>query len=334
MEGRDYASETEKLKGFIQDFQDEDIDGSMYNKYMRLLQQVANRRERKVHVDLDDVFESLGDDIGDAMRTNTKRYQRLLADAIDQVMPDPTTADFPEDVADILTRSRQQQAADGTDADAKDSQQVVPKSLTRRYEVLIMPRVKEKAVPLRQVKAGSIGNLLTVKGIVTRVSEVKPSIAVATYTCAKGGFEVYQEVQSRSFMPLFSCPATNCCGATGRLNLQTRGCKFLKFQEVKIQEEADEVPVGHVPRQLTVGTPPLLSSPLASSPLLSPPLASSRLLASHLTSHSHSPRDDMPPGSSSIPRLVTGNLPASPVAVWRRCTSMGSLRARARRETS
>jgi DNA replication licensing factor MCM7 len=252
MPEHDYVGETEKLKGFIQDYQETDMSGDQVHKYMLILQNVANRRERLVRVDLDDVYDSLGDEIGEAISTNTKRYQRLLADAIDQVMPEPTESDFPEDVADILTRSRQQQAADGTDADTNDSNQGVPQSLTRRYEVLVMPRVKEKAVPLRQVRASRIGNLLTVKGIVTRVSEVKPSIAVATYTCAKGGFEVYQEVMSRSFMPLHTCPASNCCGATGRLHLQTRGCKFLKFQEVKIQEEADEVPVGHVPRQLTV----------------------------------------------------------------------------------
>ena len=156
-------------------------------------------------------------------------------------------------MADILQRSREQRAREGTDAESTDdcgSTSPTPSSAATR--VLIMPRVKEKAVPLRQVRASHIGELLTVKGIVTRVSEVKPAIAVATYTCAKGGFEVYQEVTGRSFMPLGTCPAANCCGATGRLNLQTRGCKFVKFQEVKVQEEADEVPVGHVPRQLTV----------------------------------------------------------------------------------
>ena len=249
---RDYATETEKLKGFLQEFQEDDIDGTPVFKYMRLLQRVANRRERKVLIELDDVYEALGDEIGEAMRRNTKRYQKLLAAAIKDVMPEPTTDNYEEDVADILQRSREQRAREGTDAESTDDAQHVPDALVRRYEILIMPRPKEKAVPLRQVRASHIGELLTVKGIVTRVSEVKPAIAVATYTCAKGGFEVYQEVTGRSFMPLGTCPASNCCGATGRLNLQTRGCKFVKFQEVKVQEEADEVPVGHVPRQLTV----------------------------------------------------------------------------------
>ena len=263
----DYAAETEKLKGFLESYLEDDIDGQSQYKYLVILQQVANRRERQVHIDLDDVYEALGDEIGDRMRHNSKRYQNLLADAIDQTMPAPTVDQLEEDVADILLRSRMQQTREGNDAEATDGRQQVPKSLTRRFEVRLMPRVKEKAVPLRQVRANSIGNLLTVKGIVTRVSEVKPSIAVATYTCSKGGFEVYQEVSGRSFMPLFTCPAATCCAATGRLNLQTRGCRFVKFQEVKIQEEVrgnrHAAPHGPAARRARRRHPPSTLSPVS-----------------------------------------------------------------------
>ena len=249
--GPNYAEQTDKLVNFLQDYEEDDSDGERVHKYQKMLQQVANRRSRVVYVDLDDVHDALGDEFCEQMKSNAKRYQRLLADAIDRVMPEPTVdTHADEDVADILLRSRLQRASTG-DAEANDPLQQVPSALKRRYEVMLIPRVKENSVPLRKVRANAIGNLLTVKGIVTRVAEVKPSIAVATYTCAKGGFEVYQEVQGRSIMPLFTCPAPNCC-QNGRLQLQTRGCKFVRFQEVKIQEEADEVPVGHVPRQLTI----------------------------------------------------------------------------------
>ena len=40
--------------------------------------------------------------------------------------------------------------------------------------------------------------------------------------------------------------------AGGRLYLQTRGSKFVKFQELKIQEHSDQVPVGNIPRSMTV----------------------------------------------------------------------------------
>lgn len=40
--------------------------------------------------------------------------------------------------------------------------------------------------------------------------------------------------------------------AGGRLYLQTRGSKFVKFQELKVQEHSDQVPVGHIPRTMTI----------------------------------------------------------------------------------
>lgn len=38
----------------------------------------------------------------------------------------------------------------------------------------------------------------------------------------------------------------------GRLYLHTRGSKFIKFQEIKIQEHSDQVPIGHIPRSVTI----------------------------------------------------------------------------------
>lgn len=34
--------------------------------------------------------------------------------------------------------------------------------------------------------------------------------------------------------------------------MQTRGSKFIKFQEMKLQELTDQVPMGHIPRSMTV----------------------------------------------------------------------------------
>lgn len=49
-------------------------------------------------------------------------------------------------------------------------------------------------IPLRYVRSAHIGRLVTVQGIVTRITEVKPLIKVATYNCDQCGFEVFQTV--------------------------------------------------------------------------------------------------------------------------------------------
>lgn len=97
---------------------------------------------------------------------------------------------------------------------------------------------ENKTVPIRDVKAEHIGKLVTVKGIVTRCTEVKPMMCVATYTCDQCGAETYQPIYSLSFMPVVMCPSEDCRvnKSGGRLYLQTRGSKFIKFQELRIQE--------------------------------------------------------------------------------------------------
>lgn len=112
----------------------------------------------------------------------------------------------------------------------------------------------QKAVSIREVKADSIGKLVSVRGIVTRCTEVKPMMVVATYTCDRCGAETYQPVNALSFMPQADCPSEDCRvnKSGGRLYLQTRGSKFVKFQELKIQEHSDQVPIGHIPRSVTI----------------------------------------------------------------------------------
>jgi len=83
-----------------------------------------------------------------------------------------------------------------------------------------------------------------VAGIVTRCSDVKPLVEVATYTCDQCGFEIYQEVGLKtSFTPISTCPSNYCRenSLTGKLFMQTRGSKFIKYQELKLQELPDQV---------------------------------------------------------------------------------------------
>lgn len=47
---------------------------------------------------------------------------------------------------------------------------------------------------VREVKAEHIGKLITVKGIVTRCTEVKPMLVVSTYTCDQCGAETFKAV--------------------------------------------------------------------------------------------------------------------------------------------
>ena len=51
------------------------------------------------------------------------------------------------------------------------------------------------------------------------------------------------QIASPTFMPLLMCPSQECTTnrSGGRLYLQTRGSKFVKFQELKMQEHVSEL---------------------------------------------------------------------------------------------
>lgn len=151
-----------------------------------------------------------------------------------------------------------------------------PPVLLRKYELRILPLNRRgtlfpfvrqymgKTMPfqaigvsLRHVRSKSLGRLVTITGMVVRSSDVKPYCQVATYSCDDCGAELYQVLQGqREFMPQRHCP--NCAQQNRRqskfntLHLQTRGSKFVKFQELKLQELPSQVPMGHVPRSLSV----------------------------------------------------------------------------------
>ncbi len=111
-------------------------------------------------------------------------------------------------------------------------------------------------VSLRYIRSRSMGRLVTIRGMIVRSSDVKPCCVVATYICDACGSEIYQVVKNkREFLPQRICPTPQCRrqgGVQDTLHLQTRGSKFDKFQELKIQELPSQVPMGHVPRSMSV----------------------------------------------------------------------------------
>ncbi|KIW26387.1 uncharacterized protein PV07_09486 [Cladophialophora immunda] len=261
---------------FMDDVADEDHSRSRRRpkrKYMEMLQEVADRERQNIVVELDDLKEfeeSLGDDMNlrlvESVTNNTKHYVDLFSDAVDKIMPKASKEiSFKDDVLDIIMAQRAKRnetVASVAEADAEAAIPVstFPPELTRRYTLNFKPvtptgaDVSKKTLAVRQVRGEHLGHLITVRGITTRVSDVKPSIRIQAYTCDRCGSEIFQPVSAKQFTPLQMCPSEECKqnDSKGQLFPSTRASKFLPFQEVKIQEMADQVPVGHIPRTLTI----------------------------------------------------------------------------------
>jgi DNA replication licensing factor MCM7 len=258
---RDYQADLITIKRFITDFYTDlpedghhDGQGKAF-KYSKQIREIANREQTAIYIDLGDLA-TVDQDLADECLNNAKRYNELFYDAVQELIPEYKDKDtVHKDTLDVYIEHRLLAEARLYSADApRDGRNRFPNELLRRFECYFKPPSNAKSVSVRQIKARQIGKLVSVKGVVIRATEVKPMLQVATYTCDRCGAETYQPISSSSFMPIEMCQSQDCQinKSGGRLCLQTRGSKFVKFQEIKIQEHSEQVPVGNIPRALTI----------------------------------------------------------------------------------
>ncbi|XP_076762874.1 minichromosome maintenance 7 [Xylocopa sonorina] len=252
----DYAKVREQFKTFLTEFVIvNDTTGEKTFKYRKQLTDIAHREQVDLTIELDDLHE-FDDELAASVAENSRRYVNLLLDLIQEMLPDFKERHVPsKDALDVYIEHRLlMESRNRHLGEQRDPRNKYAPELMRRFEVYFKNFDTAKEYSVRDIKASKIGKLVTVRGIVSRCSDVMPLLVVATYTCDQCGAETFQPVHSLKYMPLRTCPSEDCRlnKSGGVLEMQTRGSKFVKFQELKIQEHSDQVPVGHIPRTLTV----------------------------------------------------------------------------------
>ncbi|KAG9012555.1 Mcm2-7 hexameric complex component [Tulasnella sp. 427] len=269
-----YTDEKTKIENFVRNFVSQDVtrafgemdledhdDNSMGGEdrgtYMKHLQQIANRRQQALEIDLEDVSKHDKGITGlvSSIRGNTRRYTQLFCEVVDSIMPNPTVdISMEEDPLDVILHQRREQQAQ-SQAENPEAP-AFPPELMRRYNLYFKPLASDNIKPfaVREVHGTDMGKLITIRGIVTRVSEVKPRVQIVTYSCDSCGNEIFQQIAHPQFTPMVDCVSEMCMtnNTKGTLNMQTRASRFTPFQEAKIQEMADQVPIGHIPRSMTI----------------------------------------------------------------------------------
>ncbi|KAI8804769.1 MCM2/3/5 family-domain-containing protein [Cladochytrium replicatum] len=236
-------------------------EARIHYKYLERMQEIAARKEHSITIDLDDLakFEAetnLGTSLTDNIEMNAIRYVNIITGVICKSFPQedvkPDSESDPLDVIIYQRRVRNRENAENPDQ--IDPAREFPSVLTRNFNVLLKPRSTMKPLPIRDVKGTNIGKLVRVQGVVTKTTNVKPMVLVLCLSCDKCGSEIFQEVASKEFLALVQCPSQTCKtnDSKGKLYMQTRASKFMKFQEVKLQESPEQVPMGHIPRTMTL----------------------------------------------------------------------------------
>ncbi|KAK2952541.1 putative DNA replication licensing factor MCM7 [Blattamonas nauphoetae] len=259
----DFIAEAQLCEEFISHFESDPVHGSKYEQQIR---EIGNGDQKVLSIELDDIVAFCGTKVNSQDRTlpqrieqNVLRYIDLFSSIVDRKsvkselnsLTQTQNTIFNSQIDENEKRKRELLLRT---QENPDTQSQIPPELTRRFNLVFAPRKKMVSIKMRETNAAQIGHLVKLRGVVLRTTVVHPLIQVVTYTCSACHTSVYQAINSRQFIPLTNCPSPVCKTnkTSNTLTLLPRESKFVKYQEVRLQELTGEVPVGHIPRHLTV----------------------------------------------------------------------------------
>ncbi|KAL5997624.1 MCM DNA helicase complex subunit mcm6 [Asimina triloba] len=104
---------------------------------------------------------------------------------------------------------------------------------------------------LRELTTAEIGKLVSVAGVVTRTSEVRPELLQGTFKCLECGSVIKNVDQQFKYTEPIICVNATCQKRNGWALLRQES-KFTDWQRVRMQETSKEIPAGSLPRSLDV----------------------------------------------------------------------------------
>ena len=100
------------------------------------------------------------------------------------------------------------------------------------------------------MRTDRIGRLICVSGTVTRSSEVKPELLYGHFTCTKCGMAHPSVEQQFQYTQPQICRAPQCGNKDFQIVLPQS--TFVDWQRLRVQENADEIPPGSMPRCIDI----------------------------------------------------------------------------------
>eukprot|EP00913_Durusdinium_trenchii_P034081 g31900.t1 len=240
-------------------------------KYQAMLQEAVNNRIGTIVIDLDDVEQFCKKELkepdlhmtlgqkADRALGNVMRYRLFFYEVCDALQPARDGGYRAEGAAKARDavqcwRERLSKQKDGRDTPMGDGHEQqggalpkdcgVPAKLKNPWDIRFKPRGTCQSIPLRQIRAESVGALIQLDCLVVNLSQVKPKVEVVTYHCETCGSEIFQSVEGENYTPPKECPSQKCRDnkQSGNLRCNIRTSAFTKHQdrddvmEHKIQE--------------------------------------------------------------------------------------------------
>ena len=108
-------------------------------------------------------------------------------------------------------------------------------------------------LPVRMLRMDCVGRLTSITGTVTRTSEVRPELLVASFRCNKCGLLAEHIQQQYHYTRPTICRNPRCQNrSTNEFQLEIRASEFVDWQKLRVQENSDEIPPGSMPRCIDI----------------------------------------------------------------------------------
>jgi DNA replication licensing factor MCM6 len=101
---------------------------------------------------------------------------------------------------------------------------------------------------IRDLKTEKIGKLMSITGTVTRSSQVRPELILGTFKCEDCQSIVRNVKQQFTYTEPLKCSNVNCNNRKN-FTVDTKASTFMDWQSVRVQENADKIPAGSMPRR-------------------------------------------------------------------------------------
>jgi DNA replication licensing factor MCM6 len=106
---------------------------------------------------------------------------------------------------------------------------------------------------IRQLRTELIGSLSSVTGTVTRTSDVRPELLVASFKCNKCGLLAGNIPQQYHYTRPTICRNPRCRNQSpSQFTLEIRESEFVDWQKLRVQENSSQIPPGSMPRSMDI----------------------------------------------------------------------------------
>jgi replicative DNA helicase Mcm len=111
-----------------------------------------------------------------------------------------------------------------------------------------------KKIKIRNIRSDDIGKLISIEGLVTKATEVRPRVVEAVFECPFCGHIFSVGQSGRQFKEPIECEKESggCGRRIQRFKLLVDRCKFVNAQKIRLQESPEELRGGELPQAIDV----------------------------------------------------------------------------------